>query len=202
MCRSWRRSIVVEIRGMDRQFVDVDRFGVEAVEEGSQGPDTAVARELQGELVVVAGGRVRHPEGASGRFELVGVGEAQADVTARDQPLELGRGALGDQPPVVEDRDPVGRLVCLLQVLRRQEDRDSARHQVADHLPHRAPAARVQAGGRLIEEDDARVADQAHREVEPTPHAAGVGGSGLLRRIGEVEQIARAPAAFGPAQVM
>jgi hypothetical protein len=45
-------------------------------------------------------------------------------------------------------------------------------------------AARVQAGGRLVEEDDARVGDQAHREVEPTPQAAGLDGGGLRRRVG------------------
>jgi hypothetical protein len=33
----------------------------------------------------------------------------------------------------------------------------------ADDLPHGAAAARVQAGGRLVEEDDARVTDQGHR---------------------------------------
>ena len=38
-----------------------------------------------------------------------------------------------------------------------------------------AAAARVEAGGRLVEEDDPRVADQGHREVEPAAHAAGVG---------------------------
>ena len=196
---------VVEIGGMDRQFVDVDRFGVEAVEQGPQGPDTAVARELQGELVVVAGGRVRHPEGASGRFELARVGEPQADVTAGDEPLELVRSALGDQLPVVEERDPVGELVRLVQVLRRQEDGDAAGREVADDLPHRAPAARVQAGGRLVEEDDARVADQAHREVEATAHTAGVGGGGLRRRIDQaesLEQIARAPPALEATEVV
>jgi hypothetical protein len=34
---------------------------------------------------------------------------------------------------------------------------------------------RVQARGRLIEEDHRRVPDQAHGDVEPAPHAAGVG---------------------------
>ena len=80
---------------------------------------------------------------------------------------------------VVEHRDPVGEAVRLLQVLRGEEDGHAVGHEVADDLPHRAPAARVQAGGRLVEEDDPRVGDQAHREVEPAPHAARVGGGGL-----------------------
>ena len=93
---------VVEIGGVDRELVDVDRLGVELVQQGLQRADAAVAGERQGELVFVAGDVA---EGASGRFELAGVGEAQADVTARDEPLELVRGALGDQLPAVENRD-------------------------------------------------------------------------------------------------
>ena len=71
--------------------------------------------------------------------------------------------------------------------------------ELADDLPHRAAAARVQAGGRLVEEDDPRVADQRHREVEPALHAAGVGRDRLLRRLDQVEPLqqlgrpARAP---------
>ena len=82
---------------------------------------------------------------------------------------------------VVEHRDPVGELVGLLEVLRGQEDRDAVGDEVADDLPHRVAAARVEAGGRLVEEDDPRVADERHREVEPAAHAAGVGG-GRARR--------------------
>ena len=47
--------------------------------------------------------------------------------------------------------------------------------EVADDLPHRLPAARVQAGRRLVEEDHLGPADQRRREVEAPPHAARVG---------------------------
>jgi hypothetical protein len=125
-------------------------------------------------------------------------------VAAGDAALELVGGALGDQPAVVQQRDLVGELVGLLQVLGGEQDRGSAGHQVADDLPHGAAAARVQAGGRLVQEEDARVADQAHRQVEPAPHAAGVGGGRLPGRLGQVEpvqQLGGAPPAFAPAQV-
>jgi hypothetical protein len=46
---------------------------------------------------------------------------------------------------------------------------------------------RVQAGGRLVEEQDRRGGQQAHREVEPAAHAAGVGLGHPVRGIGEVE---------------
>ena len=105
------------------------------------------------------------------------------------RPLELIRRALGDQPPLVEHRDLVGELIRLLQVMRRQEDRDPAVDEVADDLPHGPAAARVEARGRLVEEDDPRVADQGHREVEPATRAAGVGDGRLPRLLDQVESL-------------
>ena len=85
-------------------------------------------------------------------------GRAGRRTAARTWPPGMRRlsssgGALGDHPAVVEHRDPVGQLVGLLQVLGGQEDGDAAGHQVPDDLPHVAAAARVQPGGRLVEED-------------------------------------------------
>ena len=51
-----------------------------------------------------------------------------------------------------------------------------------DRVPHLAAAARVEAGGRLVEEHHRRHGDQAHREVEAAPHAAGVGARRVGRR--------------------
>jgi hypothetical protein len=105
---------------------------------------------------------------------------------------------------MVQQRDPVGQLVRLLQVLGGQEDRDPAGHQVADQLPHGAAAAGVQAGGGLVQEGDPRLADQAHGQVEAAPHAPGVGRGRLAGRRGQVEplqQLGRPPPAVGPAQV-
>jgi hypothetical protein len=145
------------------------------------------------------------PPDADGRLKSAGVGEPQADVAAGYEAFELVRRAFGDQLPVVEERDPVGEFVGLFQVLRGEEDRDPVRGEAADDLPHGATAARVQAGGRLVEVDDAGVADQRHREVEPAPHATGVGGGRLLGRVDQVEpfeQFGGAPPAFGPAEMV
>jgi len=129
----------------------------------------------------------------------------QLDVRPRNAALELLRASLGDDLAVVENGDPVGQLVRLVELLRGQEDRDTVRHELADGLPHHAAASRVEAGGRLVEEDDARVADQGHRKIEPALHAAGVGRRGLFGRVGQVELVEQpsgAPSAFGPAQVV
>ena len=57
--------------------------------------------------------------------------------------------------------------------------------------------ARVEAGGRLVEEDHRRVGDQAGGEVEPPPHAAGVLLVEPVAGIGDaeaLEQLVGAPA--------
>jgi hypothetical protein len=110
-------------------------------------------------------------------------------VGARDPALQLLRGADRHDGSVVQHRDAVGELVRLVEVLRGEEDRDALRDELADDRPHRAPAARVEAGGGLVEEDDSRRADQRHGEVEPAPHAAGVDGRELVRGVHQVEAL-------------
>ena len=112
---------------------------------------------------------------------------------------------VGHDPAVVEHGDPVGELVGLVEVLRGEEDGDAAGDEIADHLPHRVTAARVQARGRLVEEDQLRVAHERHRQVEPAAHAAGVGGGrpvGGVAEVEAVEQLGGAPAARGAAEVV
>ena len=96
--------------------------------------DAAVAGHPQRQRVVVARGRAERARRAASSSR--GVGEPQPDVAAGDEPLELVRRALGDEPAVVEHGDPVGELVGLLQVLGGEEDRDAAGDELADDLPH------------------------------------------------------------------
>ena len=175
---------VIEVRGVDGQPLDLDGGAVELVEQGAQGRHVAVARHLQGQGLLVAG---RGGEQPAGGLELALPGEAQLDVPAGDAALELVGGALGHDPAVVKQRDPVGELVGLLQLLGGEEDGDAAGGEVADDLPHGLPAARVKPGRRLVQEDQPRVADQGHGQVEPSPHAARVGAGQLAGRVGEVE---------------
>ena len=74
----------------------------------------AVAGDLQGQCLVVAGGLAEREGGGLVRSR---VGEAQPHVSAGDQPLQLLGGALGGDLAVVEHGDTVGELVCLVQVL-------------------------------------------------------------------------------------
>jgi hypothetical protein len=114
---------------------------------------------------------------------------AQPDVRAGDAPFEVSRGTLGDDAAPVKHRDAAGELVGLLQVLRGEQNGDALGDEIADELPHGVAAARVQAGGGLVEEDQPRLPHQRHRDVEAARHAAGVSGRGSLRRLGKVEAL-------------
>jgi hypothetical protein len=97
--------------------------------------------------------------------------------------------------------DAVGEAVRLLEVLRGQQDGRPAGDAVLDRVPQRAAAARVEAGGRLVEEQHRRAGDERGREVEPAAHAARVGLGGAVAGVLELElleQIARALHGTGP----
>ena len=104
------------------------------------------------------------------------------EYVGADARLEFSRRAFGNHHPVVDHGDPVGELVGLLEVLRRQEDRHAEVVVEAPHLlPDRRPAGRVEAGRRLVEEEDARIVYQREGQVQPALHASGVRAGALLR---------------------
>ncbi len=98
---------------------------------------------------------------------------------------------------MVDYRDGVGKGVGFLEVLRSEHDGGALADQVADDLPHAVPTARVEACGRLVEEEQSRTADDRAGEVEPPAHTAGVRLDRARRRIREVEHVEQvAGAAF------
>ena len=121
------------------------------------------------------------------------VGGPDLEALAADDPLEPVGGVVGDDPAVVDDGDLVGQRVGLLQVLGGEQHGRAVGDQVADDLPHVLALGRVEAGGRLVEEDHRRPADQAGGQVEPAAHAAGVGlrACGRRRRSGRTTRAAR-----------
>ena len=66
-------------------------------------------------------------------------GEHEVEVGAADLGLQRGGRARGDDPPGGDDPDPVGELVGLLEVLRREEDRRALVAQAAHLVPQRQP---------------------------------------------------------------
>src|SRR5690606_20133255 len=156
--------------------LDVGPFGGEVGE---------TAGDLQGRA---AGGDLLHDPA---------VAVVELDGGAAEAFFELGGGPVGDDAPAVQDHDPVGEDVGLLQVLGGEEDRGAVRGQGGDLVPQRLAAAGVQPGGRLVEEDQPRPRDEADRDVELAAHAAGVGARGPARRRGQLEAFEQVGGAGG-----
>ena len=73
---------------------------------------------------VTAGGAVR-ALGTDDREEDVLEGRLLLyvlDFRWREQQLQLGEGVVHDDPTLMKDRDPVGELLGLVEVLRREQD--------------------------------------------------------------------------------
>src|SRR5690606_8181919 len=62
-----------------------------------------------------------------------------------------------DEAALVDDRDPVGHLLGLLDVVGGQDDGDAGIAQAPDDLPHVAAQFHVDAGRRLVEEEYLRL---------------------------------------------
>ena len=78
--------------------------------------------------------------------------------------------ARGDRLAVRHDQHRVGESLCLLDVVRRHEDR-RALAQGVDERPELLPHLRVEADRRLVEQHE-RAVDERARDQQPPPHAA------------------------------
>ena len=75
--------------------------------------------------------------------------------------------------PADDHGDAIGEPLGLVHVVRGQEDRLAELAEVVDHVPGCPSRRGIEAGCRLVEEDQLGVADQGEPEVEPAPLAAG-----------------------------
>ncbi len=151
--------------------------------------DTALGPSVSPTPSVPSGLGRRSPNAPSSACGLVGRGAVDADEQGRaaDLGLQFGRSSLAHDHTVVDDRDALGELIGLLQVLRGQQHGRSVVVESSDLLPQRDPTHRVESGGRLVEEQDRRLVDQRQREVETAPHPARVGADSAIAGRGEAD---------------
>ena len=88
--------------------------------------------------------------------------------------LELVGRALRDDLAVIDDGDAVGDALGFLHVMRGEEDGDLLLFvEFLDVGPELVAGLRVQAERGLVEEDDLGRVQQAARDFQTPPHAAG-----------------------------
>ena len=96
-------------------------------------------------------------------------------------------------------------VLGLLHVLGRQQYGRAAGDELLDEAPDIVAGTGVQAGGRLVEEQHPRTANQAGADVEAAAHPARVGLDELIGRIGQreaLEHVLSAAATLGLAQLV
>src|SRR6185503_13888616 len=114
------------------------------------------------------------------------VGRVDEDVLLDQIALDVVGRAERDDLALVDDADAVG-LFRLFEVVRRQEDRRPARPpHLAKVLPQRAAGGDIEPGGRLVEEQDLRIVQQAAHDLELPSHTAG-------ERLDRLVDVARDP---------
>src|SRR5262249_27152636 len=84
------------------------------------------------------------------------------------QPVDqIRRRALGDDHAVVNDRQAVAQALRFVNVMSGEQNRAAALLEAAHDLPQLPAALRVQAGGRLIEKQDAGISHQRRGYRQP-----------------------------------
>ena len=73
----------------------------------------------------------------------------------------------GDHLAVVHDRHAVAEPLGLVHVVRRQQDRPAGALELVDEIPELPARLRIEAGRRLVEKQQVRIADERAREREP-----------------------------------
>jgi len=86
---------------------------------------------------------------------------------------DLGHGALFQHVSFGEDRDRVANELDLAEKVAVQQYRHAAVLQRLDERAHVAPAERVKVGGRLVEDQQLRPAQDRLRDAEALLHALG-----------------------------
>jgi hypothetical protein len=90
-------------------------------------------------------------------------------------PQEVAHGAVLDDLTVIDDGDVAAQGLGFLEVMRGEDDRRALRVETGQELPHAAAHLDIHAGGRLIEDQQARLVDQGAGNHQAPLHAAGQG---------------------------
>lgn len=119
--------------------------------------------------------------------------QTQLEHLARRVPLDEGtRRPLGRDAPLVHDDEAVAQLLGLVHVVRRDDEGDALPLEPEEPVPQDVPRLGVQAGGRLVEQEQLGAVDERPGDRQPSLHAAGERLDPVLaplHELGEVEQL-------------
>ena len=118
------------------------------------------------------------------------VGELDLDGLAAKTLFQLLGRSLDDHSAAADDREPVSELVGLFHVVGREQDRQRlALGEPLELVPHRGASLGIEAGGRLVQEEDLRPMNEPEADVEPPFHPAGVAAHDPVGGLCQPEQL-------------
>jgi hypothetical protein len=94
-------------------------------------------------------------------------------VARRSVDADLRRRADGEDATVLHDPDAIAEGLGLVEVVRGEQDRLAEVGERAHGAPGGAARLGIEAGRRLVEEDELRVADEREGEIQPARLPAG-----------------------------
>ena len=134
---------------------EADAGGAHVVEQrgdaGAPGLRVVGEGQLRGRPATARAGARRAPAGSRRAARC----SSQHELLLAELAHQLGLLLDEDQLALGDDADAVGHLLGFLDVVRGQDDGDAGGAQLAHHLPHVLAQFDVDAGGRLVEEQDA-----------------------------------------------
>ena len=182
---------VVQRRARHRHARHRSAAGFERLQDGGNRSRPVVRTRPQGLAVELDLADVEHrrerPLDTSVEVRLL---ELDRDRVPLQDPFQLIGGALGDHPAAVHDHQALRQAVGLLEVVGREQDRQSfLGREARDLVPHVRADLQVEAGRGLVEEQHRRLVDEAERDVEPALHPAGKGLHDPVRSLRQSEPV-------------
>ena len=92
---------------------------------------------------------------------------------------------------MVDDADARAQRFHLFHVVAGVDDGDAGAVEAADLVEDVVARLRIDAGRRLVQQDQPRLVDQRGAEVEPAFHAAGEGARAVVGAVGQADGLKR-----------
>src|SRR5579884_2082231 len=118
----------------------------------------------------------------------LGIGRLQP-VAAACAPQQLAQRPLVGDAAAADDGDAVAELLHLGEQVARENDRDPLAGEPLDERAHVAHPRRVEAGRRLVQQEQPRRAQERGGDAEALPHPVRVAADAIVGAVGEVDEL-------------
>ena len=113
----------------------------------------------------------------------------EGDQPACLLPRQIGDGAGDHEFPLAQDRHPIAELLDFAEEMAVDEHRHAAAAFLEKKIADLLPPHRINAVGRLVQEQDTGTVEEGLREPQPLFHPLGVAADPQLLPAGEAEEI-------------